>query len=91
MHNDEICPLGIHAQQSRVDFAYKHIFKNGYKNQEQHELDDIEYSSQEDDSCYTAEDESLEEAILTDPTNSNREHSMDTHRVHRIDDTEELI
>lgn len=54
-------------------------------------MDEVEYSSQEDDSCYTAEDESLEEAILTDPTNSNRDNSMDTHRVQRSDDSEELI
>lgn len=38
-----------------------------------------------------AEDESLEEANLTDPSNSPRDNSMDTNNVHRIDDSVDLI
>lgn len=91
--NEDICPLGIFAQQSRVDYAYKHIFKNGFKNnQVEQDLDDEGgYTSQDEDSCYTAEDESLEEANLTDPSNSNRDNSMDTHQMHRSDDSVEMI
>ena len=94
MHQDDICPIGIWAQQSRVDFAYKHIFKNGYKNQEEEEIDeDGGFSSQdEDSSCYTVEDESLEEANLTDlSNNSHRENSLETNRVvNKIEDSVEM-
>lgn len=55
-----------------MDFAQKHLFRNGFKNQENEEIEDEEYS-QEDDSCFTAEDESLDEldeANLTDLSHS---------------------
>lgn len=40
-----MCPLGIYAQQSRVDFAQKHLFRNGFNNNQENEvIDDEEYS-----------------------------------------------
>lgn len=94
INRDDILPIGMWAQQSRVDFAYKHIFKNGYKNQEEQDIDeDRGFSSQEEDSsCYTAEDESLEEANLTDlSNNSHRENSLITNRiVNKIEDSAEI-
>ena len=94
INRDDILPIGMWAQPSRVDFAYKHIFKNGYKNQEEEEIDeDRGFSSQEEDSsCYTAEDESLEEANLTDLSNhSHRENSLITNRIgNKIEDSAEI-
>lgn len=73
-----MCPLGIYAQQSRVDFAQKHLFRNGFNNNQEDEVIDDEEYSEEDDSCFTAEDESLDEANLTDLSHSHRDVSLDT-------------
>ena len=72
-----MCPLGVYAQHSRVDFAQKHLFRNGFKNQETEQVDEEDYD-QEDDSCFTAEDESLDEANLTDLSHSHPDVSLDT-------------
>jgi len=87
-----MCPLGIYAQSSRVDFAQKHLFRNGFKNQENEEIDDEEYS-QEDDSCFTAEDESLDEANLTDLSHSQTppDVSLDTNHLHNSDESDEIL
>lgn len=86
-----MCPLGIIAQESRVDFAQKHLFRNGFKNQpEDEEIDDEEYS-QEDDSCFTAEDESLVEANLTDLSHSHPDGSLDTNQLHHSDESVEIM
>lgn len=91
LHDDNICPLGIFAQQSRVDFAQKHLFRNGFKVQENEQIEEEEYGSQEEDSCFTAEDESLEEANLTDPTITNRDVSLDTNQFHNSDESNEIL
>ena len=84
LHEDNMCPLGIYAQQSRVDFAQKHLFRNGFNKQslpENEEIDDQDEYSQEDDSCFTSEDESLDEASLTDLSHSHRDVSLDTNQL----------
>jgi hypothetical protein len=53
------------------------LFRNGFKDPVDEEIDEEAYS-QDDDSCFTAEDESLDEANLTDPTITNPEASLDT-------------
>lgn len=52
---------------------------------------DEEVYSQDDDSCFTAEDESLDEANLTDPTITNPEASLDSNQVHNSDESNEML
>lgn len=61
-----------------MDFAQKHLFRNGLKTLED-EGEEDELESYQDDSCFTDqdEDETFDEANLTDPSNSP-EASVDT-------------
>lgn len=51
---------------------------------------DEERYSDDSDSCFTAEDESLDEANLTDPTITNPDASLDTNRYHNSDESIEM-
>ena len=52
---------------------------------------DEDHYSDGSDSCFTAEDESLDEANLTDPTITNPEASLETNRIyHNSDESIEM-
>lgn len=76
LHEDHICPIGLKKVDSGSKFAERHLFRNGFKSSNNLcalaiEEEEDQSSSGEDGSCYSDEQdqESLQEADLTDPSN----------------------